>query len=133
MLLLYYTSRRKIKEGRAKLPVEKQQEINANIILKREEFKDFNFQKLLYEAANKNTLLYFVTKKEWTEIIQLKLRAFKREKTLNRKDELKGSIIISKHASQRMTQRGITMWDMANNRRVIIIYDGKRVLTTYRK
>jgi hypothetical protein len=125
--------KRKIEEGRAKLPVERQEEIDANILQKREEFKLWNLQKVLYEAANENKdkNLHFKTIKEWAEIFHLKQSAFKREKALNRKDRFKGSLIITKHASVRMTQRGITMWDMANDR-VTIINSGKYVITVYR-
>ena len=48
-------------------------------------------------------------------------------------DGLKGSLKLSKHAKIRMTQRGITMWDMANDSGVTIIGSGKYVKTVYRK
>jgi hypothetical protein len=123
---------RKVEEGRAKLPVERQQEIDANITQKREEFKLWNLPKVLYEAANENKdrNLHFEAIAEWDEIV--KQRDFKRKQALNRKDGLKGSLKLSKHAKSRMTQRGITMWDMANGG-VTIICSGKNVKTVYRK
>lgn len=125
---------RKVEEGRAKLPVERQQEIDANITQKREEFKLWNLPKVLYEAANENKdrNLHFEAIAERDEIVHLKQRDFKRKQALNRKDGLKGSLKLSKHAKNRMTQRGITMWDMANGG-VTIISIGKYVITVYRK
>ena len=124
---------RMIEEGRAKKPLEKQQEMSTYILKKKEEFKSYDLQKVFDEANNENKVkdLHFVTYEEWAENIQLKQRAFYREKTLIRMDRIKGSLIISKHASYRMTQRGITMWDMANDK-VTIITSGKYVITVYR-
>lgn len=105
--------KRNKEEGRAKLPVERQQEIDAN--------------------ENKDKNLHFTTIAEWDEIVHLKQSDFNRKNALKQMDGLKGSLKLSKHAKIRMTQRGITMWDMANDSGVTIIGSGKYVKTVYRK
>ena len=69
---------RMIEEGRAKKPLEKQQEMSTYILKKKEEFKSYDLQKVFDEANNENKVkdLHFVTYEEWAENIQLKQRAF---------------------------------------------------------
>ena len=84
-----------------KLPLERQQEIDAD--------------------ENKDKNLHFTTMAEWHEIVYLEQSDFDRKQAFKRMDGLKGSLKLSKHAKIRMTQRGITLWDMANDSGVTTI------------